>query len=241
MRKVWKPFMALFMAALLTAAFGACGAKEQPAEQTSQNELSVSEENAAASAETEMDILMEQVAEREMANNYAHVLPTVTLADAEVFGTDEDGGTVRAYVWLEEEEYVALKDKAYNMSGSAGEAIIHYTQTENGPELQEVEWSEDGSGHDEWVKEHFPEESYAKAQAFNPYDDPEADVPHNRIMKKAAELLGVPVETENLLTIDLENNTYEIIKTIESGTPGKDDYKFETETLESGSLSDLAD
>ena len=55
----------------------------------------------------------------------------------------------------------------------------------------------------------------------------------------AEEALGVPVETENLLEIDLDAGTYKITKTIESGDPGSEDYTFDVETVESGNLSDL--
>lgn len=51
--------------------------------------------------------------------------------------------------------------------------------------------------------------------------------------------MGAPVETENLLEIDKEKGTYEIIKTIETGNPADDSYKFDTETIEKGKISDL--
>ncbi|MBR2779269.1 MAG: hypothetical protein IKD85_03770 [Firmicutes bacterium] len=236
-RKAW---IALLLALLVMFAFTACGAEKQPVGQSAENEVSASDETGSQSLEADMNLIMDQIAEKEMTKSYADVLPDVTLADAELFGIDLEGKNVSAYVWLDQEEYVALKDKAYNMAGSAGEAIIHFTLADNGPELQNVEWSEDGSGHDQWLQDHFPAEYLEKAQAFNPYNEADPDVPHSRLIQKAAEVLGVPVETENLLQIDLENGTYEIIKTIESGSPGTDDYKFETETLEAGNLSDLA-
>ena len=49
--------------------------------------------------------------------------------------------------------------------------------------------------------------------------------------------MGVPIEQNDLLSIDTDKETYEIIKVIESGEG--ENYKFDTETLEKGNLSDL--
>lgn len=38
---------------------------------------------------------------------------------------------------------------------------------------------------------------------------------------------------------DEKKGTYEIIKTIETGNPADDSYKFDTETIEKGKISDL--
>jgi hypothetical protein len=51
--------------------------------------------------------------------------------------------------------------------------------------------------------------------------------------------MSVPVEKELELTIDQDKGTYEIVKTKESGSPENDDYKFETETVEQGKLSEV--
>ena len=45
---------------------------------------------------------------------------------------------------------------------------------------------------------------------------------------------GVPVESDNLLMIDMDKGTYEIIKTING-----EDGTFDTETIETGNLKDL--
>ena len=59
------------------------------------------------------------------------------------------------------------------------------------------------------------------------------------IRKEVQKDMGIPVETENLLNIDTDKGTYEIVRTIERGTPGKD-YQFHSEIVEKGKLSDLA-
>lgn len=56
----------------------------------------------------------------------------------------------------------------------------------------------------------------------------------SKVNETVAETMGVPVETENLLMIDTDNETYELIKTIDGN-----DGTFDTETLESGNLKDL--
>ena len=188
---------------------------------------------------SDKDALMDQVAESEAARMYADYLPDEVFADAEIFGIDRNGHDCTAYAYLYTAEYVALKGKAYDMSGSAGEVILRYTETESGPDLSEVEWSADGSDHDRWLEEHFPEEYLEKQRNYEAFDADGKNRLATGIKKEVAEVLGVPVETENMLQIDTEQGTYEIIKTTESGTG--DDYRFESETIEKGMLSDLTD
>ena len=51
---------------------------------------------------------------------------------------------------------------------------------------------------------------------------------------EAERIMGLPVEQNNLLNIDTDSRTYEIVQTKESGTGA--DYKFETITIDKGKL-----
>ena len=140
-------------------------------------------------------------------------------------------------MYLGASEYVALDGKAYEMSGSYGEAILKFDYTEEGPKLTDVIWSADGGDHDEWIKENFSEEGYQNWENFRK-DDENREFIIEVIEKKAEDALGVPVEKDNLLEIDEEKGIYQIIKTIESGDTAED-YKFDTEVIKEGKLEDL--
>ena len=178
--------------------------------------------------------LMEQVAESEITKSYEEYLPDEALANAEVFGY-EDG---EAYVYLNAQEFVILNGKAYEMSGSAGKAIIYYTESEDGIKLENVEWSPDGEDQDTWLEENIPEQYLKEMQSYDAYDENGFLKLNTKMIAKAEENLGVPVERENLLEIDTENGTYTIVKTIESGNPAQDNYSFKTETVEEGKLGE---
>ena len=150
---------------------------------------------------------------------------------------DRDGDSGKAYVYLNYSEYVALKGKAYEMSGGSGEAIIKFKYSESGPVLNEVEWSADGDLHDGWLKENFPAEYLKKDKAFEAYDEKGRNVLAMMLQDTVEKAMGVPVEQNDLLSIDTDKETYEIVKVIESGEG--ENYKFDTETLEKGNLSDL--
>lgn len=176
--------------------------------------------------------LMKQVADSEITKTYTDYLPDETFANAEVF-SDEDG---KAYVYLNTEEYVILNSKAYEMAGSTGEAIIKYTLSDEGITLDKVEWSTDGEDHDEWIEENFSKTALKEWKTYEPYDEDGFLKLHTKMIAKVEEELGVPVERENLLKIDNENGTYEIIKVTESGSPEDGNYPFGTETIEKGQL-----
>ncbi len=203
------------------------------------NEPSVVEEATSAEAPEIVDIpfdladMMEQVAASELEPSYTAYLPDEVFANCELFGT-EDG---KAYVYLNCTEFVVLHDKAYEMSGRTGEAIIHYSETADGAKLDEVEWSTDGAGHDEWIQEHFPADILAAWEVYEPSDENGFSKLGMKMIVKAEEALGVEVERENLLTIDPETGDYEIVKTSESGSPEEDNYEFNTETIEEGTLT----
>ena len=242
----------LLALSLLTGCGQSAGGSETSAAESAQSieaiesaeatgDISAEEDSKSAvvepnQGETGLDALLEQVAEREVAKSYQQYLPDQTFARAEVFGTDKEGTESTAYVYLTTAEYVVLKEKAYEMSGSSGEAIIRYEDTNQGPKLTEVIWSEDGAGHDDWVKENFPKAyldqltSYLKADGSTKLAD--------EIAGKAEKAMGVPVEKENLLTVDLEKGTYEITKSIETGDSSGEDYEFEIQTIEKGKLEE---
>ena len=223
MTRLIRRLTAVLIAAAMVLMMGACSKPAGNAEP---------EGAAEKSGQEIVRSLMEQVAATDIDNYYEEYLPGVNLADADVFGT-EDG---LAYAFLYEAGYVVLKDKAYLMVGSAGPVILHYNMEENAPVLTEVEWSADGEMQEQWLEEHFPAEVLEKYRAFIA-DDSGRERLIESVDKQAAEKLGVPVETENLLMIDTEAQTYEILAVKESGEG--ENYKFETETIEQGSLADL--
>ena len=215
---------------MLVFALAACG-------QQAEDPGSDAQSGGAELSEEQMDSLMKQVAESDLEQLYSGVLPNCALANAEVFGIDRDKDKGTAYVFLNEAEYVALKDKAYEMSGSAGEVIIRFEYTDEGPKLSEVEWSADGSDHDKWLEENFPEEYLKACKKYDAYDGDGKSVLSKDLAKKVEEVLGVSLETENLLEVDVDKGTYEISKVIETGEG--DSYSFNTETIEKGKLSDV--
>lgn len=232
-----KKVIAALAALMLVFTLTACGGGDQASE-SSESAGSESAKTVATELDQEgMDSLMQQVADKEVQKNYKDVLPDEVFADAEILGLDNEGDKGTAYVYLDCSEFVKLKDKTYEMSGSAGEAIVRFTYTEDGPVLDEVEWSADGSDHDKWIEENFPEEYYKEWKAYDANDENGKPKLAAGIYEKVEKAMGAPVEQENLLNIDTDKGTYEIVKVIESGEG--EDYSFDTETIENGKLSDL--
>lgn len=191
----------------------------------------------AGLSQAEYDALMKQIAEKEITLGYQGLLPDEAFAAAAIFGIDEEDGESKAYSRLYTSEFVSLKEKAYEMSGSSGEVIIYFDKSGEEPKLKKIEWSADGEDHETWMNENFPADYKKKSDDYNAATDNANNQLFEEVSKKAEESMGVPVETENLLEIDTEKGTYEIIKTIETGEPGVD-YKFETETVEEGKLGE---
>lgn len=185
-------------------------------------------------SDAEMTSLMKQVAENDVSRSYGDHLRDEVFADAEILGIDREGDQGTAYAYLYDGEYVVFKDKAYEMSGSAGEVIIKFTYGEDDVTLSEIIWSADGDDHENWLKENYPAEALRKAKNYKAYDSNGRSILGAKVNETVEGALGVPVETENLLMIDTDNGTYELIKTIDG-----DDGTFDTETLESGNLKDL--
>lgn len=227
--------------AVLIAAIGCmvllagCGGTDEAQTEEPATTEAVQTESTAAGSILESDTLsdlMQQVADSEIAKSYEEYLPDEALANCEVFG-EEDG---KAYVYLNTEEYVVLDGTAYNVSGGSGEAIIYYEQSDDGIKLAKVDWSADGGNHDKWIEDNFPEPYLSEWKSYEAYDENGFLKLNTKMIAKAEEQLGVPVERENLLTIDPETGAYKIEKTIESGSPEEDNYSFDTETVKEGKL-----
>ena len=184
--------------------------------------------------DAEMASLMRQVADSDVSRSYGEYLKDEAFADAEVFGIERDGDQGTAYAYLYDGEYVVFKDKAYEMSGSAGEAMIKFVYGEDDVTLSEIIWSADGGEHEKWMKENFPAEALRRAKNYKAYDSNGKSILGSKVNETVEGALGVPVETENLLMIDIDNGTYELIKTMDGN-----DGTFDTETLETGKLKDL--
>lgn len=209
---------------------GDAGSEDQSTEAATE---SVTEESGGSLLEgTALSDLMQQVADSELTKSYEEYLPDEVMANAEVFG-EEDG---KAYVYLNTEEFVVLDGKAYVMSGGSGEAIIHYTWSGDQIKLDKVEWSADGGNHDKWIEDNFPEPYLSEWKSYEANDENGFLKLETKMKAKAEEKLGVPVERENILTIDTETGEYKIEKTIESGTPKEGNYSFDTETVKEGKL-----
>ncbi len=227
--------------AVLIAAIGCmvllagCGGSEEAQTEEPATTETVQTESAGTGSILEGDTLsdlMQQVADSEITKSYEGYLQDEALANCEVFG-EEDG---KAYVYLNTAEYVVLDGTAYNVSGGSGEAIIYYEQADDGIKLTKVEWSADGGNHDKWIEENFPEPYLSEWKSYEANDENGYLKLETKMIAKAEEQLGVPVERENLLTIDPETGAYKIEKTIESGSPEEGNYTFDTETIKEGTL-----
>ena len=225
-QRIWRVFIIAATVALMGIMMVACGDEKIEDGGSKSAELSKSE----------LDSLLEQTAENDYkdAKDYEKYMKDEVFASADVFGIDRDGDNGRAYVRLHIGEYVVLKDKAYYISGATGEAIIEFSYSDDSPKFKKLIWSADGEDHGKWLEDNFPEDYLKKAES-----SAGNSIIQTETTEKAEKALGVPVEEELQLEIDLDKGTYEIYKTRETGDPSNDDYKFETETVEKGKLSDL--
>ena len=229
MTKKYRNIIIALVSIALMVSITACAKNEQGS-----GEQGKTETVKAELSDAQLESLMKQVAESDVTKSYGDHLRDEAFANAEVFGIDRDGDQGTAYAYLYDGEYVVLKDKAYEMSGSAGEVIIKFTYGEDDVILSEIIWSADRDDHENWMKENFPAEALRKAKNYKAYDSNGRSILGSKINETVEEALGVPVETENLLMIDTDNGTYELIKTIDG-----DDGTFDTETLETGNLENL--
>lgn len=227
--KKLKTAAAALIAAALIFTLAACANNGKTA---AEEESSVITASGLSAEQT--DSLMKQVAGSDVAGVYGEYLTNEAFAAAEIFGIDRNGDDAAAYVYLYEGGYAVFKDKAYNISGSAGTAIIKFTFNNDDVTLSEVVWSADGELQDDWMKENFPAKYLKKAESYNAYDENDDNVLAARLEKTVEEQLGVPVAHDELLTIDTDNGTYELVRTID-GENGA----FDTETIETGDLAGI--
>lgn len=238
MRAIIALMMAAVMA-LMAAGLTACGSKEEaPAEPAQEEEPAEDVSTGPELSEDQMDDLFQQAAEKTLQIQYSDYMPDKLFGHAETFNISREGDKGVWDVYLTTGEYVAIDGKAYLASGGNGEAILKFDYTADGPKLTEVVWSADGSDHDDWIKENFSEEGLKNWETFLK-NEKAVDELNEILDQKASDGLGVPVDTENTLQIDDNEGTYEIFKTIESGDPADDTYKFDTETVKKGKLEDL--
>ena len=230
--KTLKTILALLMAAVMVLAMAACGnsgKEEAPAEPEKQEEEAPASDSAELTEE-QIEALMWQVADKEVERQYVDYLPDEGFANAEIFGIDRDGDEGTAYVNIFTGEYVVFEEKAYNMSASAGEAIIKFKYTDDQPEFTELVWSADGGEHDKWLEENFPEEYLKKAKEYQANDEDGRNVLGTAQAKDVEEEMKAPVDPENMLMIDLDNGVYALQKFDDSGN---------AELIKSGSINDL--
>ena len=160
------------------------------------------------------------------------------IAAAEVFGIDWNGDQGTAYVSLMVCEFVALKGKAYLMSSTSGEAIIRFVFDGQYPKFVKLEWSRSGTEHDKWIEEKFPAKYLEEYKKSKMQDLPGENEIEKQIRKAVKELMDVPIEIEDLLEIDLEKETYEIIRIYE-GFDENGEYQFDFDTIDKGSLNEV--
>ena len=104
--KLRSAIVVLTVIALITA-LSACAEKERGSDEAENPQTM-----AAELSDAEMDSLMKQVAESEIDKECEEYLRDEVFANAEVFGIERDGNKGTAFVFLNEEEFVVLKDKA---------------------------------------------------------------------------------------------------------------------------------
>ncbi|MBQ3281343.1 MAG: hypothetical protein IJH41_02940 [Eubacterium sp.] len=245
----WMKAAALMMVLVMAVSMAACGKKtedkpeeeqpktEEPVETEKQEETAETEEPRVDLTDDEIDMLVSNAANDSVEVQYAEYFELDDLfANAEVFGVDRDSDNGKLYAYMNYGEYVVANDKAYEASGGAGEVIIHFTYDGDEVDYGKVEWSADGSDHDKWLEDNYPEEYLKKDKEYDPYDENGKSKLSKALAEDVEKEFGVPVDTENIIEIDTENWSYKILKTIESGDPADDTYKFDTEVVEEGDL-----
>ena len=220
MKEIWKKAILILLPIGMLALMSACATDGK----TDSVELSTAQRES----------LMRQVADSDVADSYSTYLRDEAFATAEVFGVDRDGDLGTAYVYLYEGEFVELKGKAYEMSGSAGEVILRFRFEGDDVTLTEVQWSADGGEHEPWLNRNFPAAYLQRAKSYAAHDENGKSILGEQLKKTVEEAMGVPVETDDLLFVDTEAGTYRIVRPI-TGADGS----FDTETVETGNLSDL--
>ena len=261
--KAFKRLITFSAAAAMTLSLAACGGSAAPASSSkaagsaatsavssaaasgptssaAASSTAIAGSSAAASQGVALDLdmktILEQVAKtkEKVYKDLFKATEDQVFASTEVFGLDRTGDTGKMYVFAAVGEYISLKGKAYFVSGMQGEAIFNIEYSNGGANLKSIDWSEDGAGHDKWVKDNFPKAYYEKATAYHPSEDNGKGALMKAIDAEAEKMMGVPVEQKYLINIDMDAKTYEIFDTKESGSGAN--YKFETITVEKGKL-----
>ena len=239
MKKKLMTAAVLMMALVMALAVTACKkAEEKPAEPASEPAAEEQESTGPELSGEQLDDLAQQVADKVVELGYTEVMPDEAYAVLQILDIERNGDDGKAYVYLGASEYVVLKEKAYGMSGSFGEAIVTFTYGDK-PTLKDVEWSADGEKHDEWIKENFTEKAQKGDEELLKQTEEGKSPLVDDVNALAEEKLGVPLDTENLLEVDPEKGTYKISEVIESGSPENGDYQFDTKVVEEGELSDV--
>ena len=222
----------LFLLVLSVMAITACSSSGQKETNPSYQPISWTKSSE--------DTLMRQVAEHELERRYSRYLPDELVAAAKIYGIDWDGEKGTAYASIMACEFVALKGNAYMMSSISGEAILRFVYDGQYPKLLKLEWSANGGEHDKWIEDNFPAEYMDEYRNFQQEDQNGEDEVELRIREKVKELMGVPIEIEDLLEINPDDETYEIVRIYE-GYDEKGEYQFDFDTIDKGSLKGLSE
>ncbi|MBR3147640.1 MAG: hypothetical protein IKF54_05845 [Eubacterium sp.] len=239
MKRKMISLIAVLMALVMALAMTACGNAEKKAEEPEEGPAAEEQESTGSDLSgDQMEDLAQQVADKVVELGYTEVMPDEAYAVLQLLDIERNGDDGKAYVYLGASEYVVLKEKAYGMAGSFGEAIVTFTYGDK-PVLKDVEWSADGEKHQEWIKENFTEKAQKADEDLMKQTEDGKNPLVDDVNALAEEKLGVPVDTENLLEVDPEKGTYKISEVIESGSPENGDYVFDTKVIEEGELSDV--
>ena len=185
-------------------------------------------------SQSEMEQLMQQVAEKDVETDYTEYVPDEAFANAEIFGIDRDGDNATAYAYLFTADYVTFKGKAYQQSAALGTALIRFRYGNNGIELKKIKWNLGGELYQTWLDENFPVEYAEESKKYYGETDENGVNKHvaelkRGLIRQVEDKMGVPVETENVLDIE-DDGKYSLWRE-KAETP-----VFDTEVLEKGRL-----
>lgn len=248
MRKTISAITCMLFSGLLVCGLAACGAAADNSD-TAKKTKTVPEmttESVNDTKTTSLDpsqeltadqyiSLMSQAADKQLELRYKDYFPEKGFSAAEIFDIEKNGNQAKAYVYLNIADYTVVEGQAYETSGASGEAILYYTMTGDSVKLDKIEWAEDGTGQDQWLKDNFTKDAYKKDCAF--LKEEGYDRLKSYTDDQAFEELEVSVNNDDILDIDLDAKTYEISRVEESGDPADDTYTFNATVISSGKLS----
>jgi len=181
------------------------------------------------SPEQKSSLMQQYVADNELS--YEKFMPDKWFAACHIYGAKKKGGELLVYAHVTDLEFVVLNGKAYDVSGSSAPCVMHTRVDGDKLKLVSTEYPEDGEYYLESIRKMFPLRYYLKyavRESITPIDLGE------ELRDKVRREWDVEV-SDNLLFIDDESNTYEIIKTYDD-MDENGEYSFETETIEEGVL-----